>query len=334
MSELTITHTRLDGTLIDGTRRDDGSSAVLKANGWRWSRALGSWYVPQTRDRAAKTRLIDNTAAQLRTAGFTVTVDIDDHARPTADVVTDQDARQADRVAALQAKAQSRHEQAADAQARMNRAHDALPPFGEPIKVGHHSERRHRRSIEKAFDTLGKSVEADRTAREADRRADTATNTTAHRHNPGVIARRLDKLRADLRRAERTRDGHTRTLFTSSQTGYKHVETTPAATGAHREQVLARIAELIDQITYWQSELDAAREAGTVLYDRTMIRPGDIVCLGRDQWRRVVKVNPKTIACETDMPWPLKTGYERITDVRDATGQPVTFCDGIRQAPA
>ena len=215
----------------------------------------------------------------------------------------------------------------------MNQAHNALPPFGEPIKVGHHSEHRHRRAIEKAFDTLGKAVEADRTAREADRRAETAANTTEHRHNPGVIARRLDKLRADLRRAERTRDGHTRTLFTSSQTGYKHVETTAAATGAHREKVLDRIAELTDQITYWQSELDAAREAGTVLYDRTMIRPGDIVRVGQS-WRRVVKVNPKTIACETDMPWPLKTGYDRITAVHDANGQPVTYRDGIRQDPA
>ena len=100
MSELTITHTRADGTLIDGTSRGDGTGDVLKAHGWRWSRHLGSWYVPQSRDRTVKTRLIDATAAQLRATGFTVTVDIDDQARPTADVVADQDARHADRVTA------------------------------------------------------------------------------------------------------------------------------------------------------------------------------------------------------------------------------------------
>ena len=149
-----------------------------------------------------------------------------------------------------------------------------------------------------------------------------------------MIARRLERLRADLRRTERTRDGHTRTLFTSPQTGHKHVETTPPATGTHRERVLDRIAELADQITYWQAELDAARDAGTVLYDRTMIRPGDHVCLGRNDWRLVVKVNPKTVSCDAGMPWPLKTGYDRITAVRDADGREVTYRDGIRHDPA
>lgn len=334
MSELTITHTRADGTLIDGTSRGDGTGDVLKTHGWRWSRHLGSWYVPQSRDRTAKTRLIDATAAQLRATGFTVTVDIDDQARPTADVVADQDARHADRVTALHAKAQRLHARAADAENRMNHAHNALPPGGEPLEIGHHSEHRHRRAIEKAHDTLGKSVEADRTAREADRRAEVAATTTAHRHNPGVIARRIDKLRADLRRAERARDGHTRTLFTSTQTGHKHVETTEPATGDYRRQVLDRITELTDQITYWESELAATRAAGVILFDATLIRTGDLVCLGRSDWRRVVKVNPKTIACETGLPWPLKTGYDRITAVRDHTGQPVTYHDGVRQEPA
>ena len=290
--------------------------------------------MPQSRDRRAKAWLIDTTADQLRAAGFTVTVDVDDQARPTTEVVADQDARQADRVAALQAKAQRRHQSAEAAHTRMERAHAALPPGGEPIKVGHHSEGRHRRAIDKAFDALGKSVTADQEAREAERRAEVAAVTTAHRHNPGVIARRLDTLRADLRKAERARDGHTRTLFVSAQTGQKHVETTEPATGRHREQVLDRIAELTDQIGYWQSELDDAQKNGTVLYDRTMIRVGDAVCLGGNDWRRVVKVNPKTIACEAGMPWPLKTGYDRITAVRSADGQPVTYRDGVRQEPA
>lgn len=123
MSELTITHTRADGTLIDGTSKGDGTNTVLTANGWRFSRNLDGWYVPQSRDRTAKTWLIDTTADQLRAAGFTVTVDVDDQARPTADVVADQDARQADRVAALEAKAQRRPHSAEAAHTRMEQAH-------------------------------------------------------------------------------------------------------------------------------------------------------------------------------------------------------------------
>ena len=79
-----ITHTREAGTLIEGTAKGDGSNAVLKAAGWRWSRNLGTWYVPHTRDRAARRHLIMSTSEQLREAGIAVEVEINDTARPTA----------------------------------------------------------------------------------------------------------------------------------------------------------------------------------------------------------------------------------------------------------
>jgi hypothetical protein len=41
--------------------------------------------------------------------------------------------------------------------------------LGEPIKVGHHSERRHRKAIEDAWNNMGKSVEFDEKAREHER---------------------------------------------------------------------------------------------------------------------------------------------------------------------
>lgn len=66
MSALTITHTHEAGTLIDGTSRGDGSAPVLKANGWRWGRSIGAWYVPHSRDRIATGWKIDQTAEALR----------------------------------------------------------------------------------------------------------------------------------------------------------------------------------------------------------------------------------------------------------------------------
>ena len=86
MSALTITHTHAEGTLIGGTTRGDGSAEILKPQRWRWSRNLGAWYVPQSRDRLARRAQINSTAAALRAAGFTVEVDIDDDYRPTAQV--------------------------------------------------------------------------------------------------------------------------------------------------------------------------------------------------------------------------------------------------------
>lgn len=41
--------------------------------------------------------------------------------------------------------------------------------LGEPVKIGHHSERRHRKAIEDAWNNMGKSVEFDEKAREHER---------------------------------------------------------------------------------------------------------------------------------------------------------------------
>ena len=48
--------------------------------------------------------------------------------------------------------------------------------LGAPIKIGHHSERRHRKAIEDAWHNMGKSVEFDEKAREHERIAQYWTN--------------------------------------------------------------------------------------------------------------------------------------------------------------
>ena len=74
---LTIEHTEAEGTLLLGTSRGDGSAEVVKALGWRWGRSIGLWFVPRSRDTAPKRPLIEQTARQLREAGFEVEVSID-----------------------------------------------------------------------------------------------------------------------------------------------------------------------------------------------------------------------------------------------------------------
>ena len=51
---------------------------------------------------------------------------------------------------------------------KSNKDRDFLS-LGEPIKVGHHSERRHRKAIEDAWNNMGKSIEFDEKAREHER---------------------------------------------------------------------------------------------------------------------------------------------------------------------
>ena len=54
---------------------------------------------------------------------------------------------------------QSRQVKHAAAVKAADAARDALPPMGEPIKIGHHSEKHHRKAIERAHTTMEKVVE-------------------------------------------------------------------------------------------------------------------------------------------------------------------------------
>ena len=80
MSDITITHTHAEGTLIEGSRKGDGVWEVLKGLGanWRYFRSLGQIGLGQSRDKAAKTWAIDRASEALRKAGHEVTVSVDD----------------------------------------------------------------------------------------------------------------------------------------------------------------------------------------------------------------------------------------------------------------
>lgn len=54
---IAVRHTDADGITATGTRRGDGSAPVLKAEGFKWHRASGYWYLPATRGEAGAARL-------------------------------------------------------------------------------------------------------------------------------------------------------------------------------------------------------------------------------------------------------------------------------------
>jgi hypothetical protein len=75
---------------------------------------------------------------------------------------------------------------------------------GQPILVGHHSEKRHRRDIARMQDNARKSISCWETARYWERRAKAAIRHAAYKERADVRARRIKGLEADLRRVERT----------------------------------------------------------------------------------------------------------------------------------
>lgn len=330
---LIIRHSHAEGTLVEGTSRGDGSAEILKevinpytgrARAWRWSRKLGSWYVQRSRDTAANSVLIEATANALRSAGFEVEIAIDDRYRPPAEVETDVVARQQDRVTALEAKAvrAAAGSEAADARAR-ERAERM--PLGQPILVGHHSEGRMRRAYSDIEKAGRASVVAYREAQTAQTRAEAAANTTTVRYSPAVIRRRIERLGADLRRWQRTRDGDTRTLYTDAE-GVKHVEITAPATGARLAHAVEEIERLGGWISFWKQQLEVAAAQGAQIWTAAHIEVGDQVrcAIG---WDTVIKVNAKSVRVRGVQGL---VPFDGIDGVKTADGRQITIVDGVR----
>ena len=317
MGHLTITHTHEAGTLIEGTTKGDGTAEVLKANGWRWGRSIASWFVPMSRDRMPKHYKIEGTATALRAAGFEVESDIDETTRSTADIEAAKIERQSQRVEALEAKAQRKSTAADDAERRARAAGDALPWGGEPIKIGHHSENRHRNAVEKAHRAMGASVAADRDATEAAERAATAAHTTGARYSVQTVANRIKKLEADTRGTQRNIDG--RREWIKDEAGRDMLSNEPiGATGAYRERLLTRLAEQNDQLTYWkQVRAEQIATGKATNFSRETISKGDYVRY-RFGWAEVVRANAKTVSVKTDYTWTDKIEYEALTDHKTA----------------
>jgi hypothetical protein len=95
--------------------------------------------------------------------------------------------RQKARAERLQRVAESRH-----ARAREIGSHI---PFGQPILIGHHSEKRHRAAIRKIDANMRASIEAAKGAEVAERRARSAErNTSISSDDPEAVRRLKEKL--------------------------------------------------------------------------------------------------------------------------------------------
>ena len=265
MADLVITHSDAEGTLIDGTTRGDGSAEVLKANRWRWSRNLGSWFVPQSRDRAPKTWIITPTADALRAAGFTVDVELDETPRDQAAAETAKVERADERASRLRARAERHRSSSEQLQERADQISNSIP-MGQPILVGHHSERRHRKDLERLHSYTSKSWEEEKAANQTARAAQIAAAAADRRNNPRVVANRIDRLAAEVRAAERA-----------------------GTSDRHQHEVA--------QLEYWQQVRAAQLADGTAAnHSAATIRPGDSVTTSRYGPRLVVvRANKTTV---------------------------------------
>lgn len=301
-AEITISHDHEHGTTLTGSTKGDGVWEIARTHGFHYSRTVGI-YIRGSRDRIANRHLINACADALRAAGHTVEVTIDDQHRDRATVIADKADRLEDRADALAAKATRRATEAAASWALSDRLVEHIPA-GQPILVGHHSERHHRRTLERSQNAAFRGLALDRQAQEVAQRAEAVGKDASYAATPAATALRIPRLETELRDLNRKIDGYV------DRWGQKH---SPAEGDAY-ESLSARAAQVRDQLDHDRMLLARAVEAGTwTPYGPDTIQAGDLISTRTSgPFRRVVKVNRKTVAVESGYSWTDKVPFEAI----------------------
>lgn len=104
----------------------------------------------------------------------------------------------------LEDLAERRTGEAVAAKAAVDRIADGIP-FGQPILIGHHSEKRARKDAEKIRNGMGRAVKLWEEAGYWTDRAAGALRLAKYKERPDVRARRIKKLEAELRKVEKNK---------------------------------------------------------------------------------------------------------------------------------
>lgn len=207
-----VAYTPSEGIVVRGTERAHAPAFKKTRDRLKWYGAGGFWYVPRTRDTVQPKWRVDRLAEELRAAlpgvEVEVTHELGDGVRPAEEREVDRKERAEERADRLEDRADRI---AGEAVAREKTAHDRADqiPFGQPILVGHHSEKRDRNFREKIRAGFDKAHELRGEAAEARGAAHTARKTVERAEKPGAVLRRIDRLEAGRRKIERELEGET-----------------------------------------------------------------------------------------------------------------------------
>lgn len=312
MSLISITHSAAEGTVVTGTAKADGTAPVLKRHGFRWSRTLGAWYLPHSRDKRADVGRMNALAAELHDVPAVVAeIEVDDTPRPVAEREADRAQRRAARAEGLDAKAARLGAQAATAHDQAHRMADAIP-FGQPILVGHHSEGRDRNYRARMSAAMDKAVDLGGEAEETTRRAQASKGAEAQRLDAPQTLRRIKALE-ERRRAN---DRHLEELGDREAVATMGLAPPPAAGAVrfwHRDN-----AEVDEALEYWRAHLAALEAAGAKLWGPADFRKGDRVngdCT-------VVRVNQKSLTVARDVFGGMTGGlpYDKVRSMERPEG--------------
>lgn len=275
-----------DGTVVEGTERDDVDGVdALKACGFRWSRRQSFWFLPRT--WGEPTRLLRVRRLQEMLGQERVAVEISEEPQRSA-AEREQEAREraAGRAERLDARAERLEADAGSARQRRGRLQEAIP-LGQPVLVGHHSQRRHERDLERIDREFDREVAAAEGSQRASEGAARARRRAVGAESVVTAGNRVERLEAELRGVRRRLEG----------TGRGADGLGGAAQGGYRERLLRMEARLVDNLEHARLRL---QEAGGVQFSRDVVAPGDLVRV-RGQWYPVVRSNLKSVS----VPWTM-----------------------------
>lgn len=187
MTEITATYSPEDNKLrlYATSRLDTETYARVKAAGFKWAPKQELFVAPCW--SPAREDLC------LALAG-----DIE----PEQTTLLERAEAKAERLDALAVKRAGESNSFYDAAQRLSRRFEG----GQPILVGHHSERKARKDQQRMHNAMDKSVQADKAAMYWGVRAEGVEKHANRKNNPGVRARRIETLLKDLRSFQRDFD--------------------------------------------------------------------------------------------------------------------------------
>jgi len=141
--------------------------------------------------------------------------------------------------------------------------------LGEPIKIGHHSEKRHRALIERNHNRMGKSIEEDKKASYYKDRAETAKYTAegAQYSNPVYLGNRIKEVEARLRELNRYFTG---VGYWDRVSGHQSTKENPAYVSDERKEKLqVQINEENDKLAFFKEKL---LSCGIVIHSKASLK--------------------------------------------------------------
>jgi hypothetical protein len=210
-------------------------------------------------------------------------------------------------------RAEDRADAAGEEWERRHRASDAITehiPFGQPILVGHHSEKRHRRDLERSNAHLDKAVAAAEKRKHYEGRAEAARRTAEGKQysDPGFLGRRIREQEAEERDLLRRLEG--KGLINGAAT----------ISDDYRERLTRFLEDCRDKLGFYRHCLETC---GRTVYDRETLA-GKACVLIRGTWERVAKLNRTTVAVyntafpaeDSQKKYALKYLYAEVRDAK------------------